>query len=42
MVNIAMENKGNFFETRIGAYQKAGVSSNPEKSSKEFRIDEDF
>jgi thiol-disulfide isomerase/thioredoxin len=42
MVNIAMENKGNFFETRIGAYQKAGVSSNPEKSSKEFRTDEDF
>ena len=44
MTNIALENKGNFFEGRIGSYQKAGVmnsTKNPEQN-KEFSLDADF
>jgi ribonucleoside-diphosphate reductase beta chain len=44
MTNIALENKGNFFEGRIGSYQKAGVmnsTKNPEQN-KEFSMDADF
>jgi ribonucleoside-diphosphate reductase beta chain len=45
MTNIALENKGNFFEGRIGTYQKSGVmDSTKEKSGmgKSFTLDADF
>ena len=49
MVNIALENKGNFFEGRIGSYQKSGVmdslkdhNSDSSNSSKGFTMDADF
>lgn len=49
MTNIALESKGNFFESRIGAYQKNGVmdslkdeSSTNNTSSKVFTTNADF
>jgi ribonucleoside-diphosphate reductase beta chain len=44
MTNIAMEVKGNFFEGRIGSYQKAGVmkTEGGNESSKVFTMDADF
>ncbi len=38
---ISLQGKTNFFEKRVGEYQKAGVM-NQEASSKSFSIDEDF
>jgi ribonucleoside-diphosphate reductase beta chain len=37
---ISMEGKTNFFEKRVGEYQKAGVGANRDKQT--FSIDEDF
>ena len=45
MVNIALENKGNFFEGRVGAYQKSGVMDSTKEngnSGKTFTMDADF
>ena len=41
MEMISMEGKTNFFEKRVGEYQKAGVANaNPE--NQKFSLDEDF
>jgi ribonucleotide reductase beta subunit family protein with ferritin-like domain len=40
MEMISLQGKTNFFEKRVGEYQKANVMSNPE--DKVFRIDMDF
>jgi ribonucleotide reductase beta subunit family protein with ferritin-like domain len=37
---ISLQGKTNFFERRVGEYQKAGVMSS--KESKEFNINADF
>jgi ribonucleoside-diphosphate reductase beta chain len=49
MSSIALESKGNFFEGRVGAYQKAGVmdalkddGNGTNTSSKSFTMDADF
>ena len=45
MINIALENKGNFFEGRVGSYQKSGVMDSTKEngnSSKSFTMDADF
>jgi ribonucleoside-diphosphate reductase beta chain len=39
MENIALEGKTNFFEKRVGEYQKAGVKN---KDTDTFSFDEDF
>lgn len=36
---IGLQGKTNFFEKRVGEYQKAGVNNN---DSKTFSLDEDF
>ena len=40
MENISLEGKSNFFERRVGEYQKAGVMSNPD--DRKFTLDADF
>lgn len=40
MMMISLEGKTNFFEKKVGEYQKCGVMSNPH--DRQFRIDEDF
>merc|ERR1712106_643621 len=40
MENISLEGKTNFFEKRVGDYQKCGVMSSPEQRS--FTLDADF
>lgn len=40
MVNIALKGKTNFFEKRVGEYQKAGVKSGSDSAA--FSTDEDF
>ncbi|MEB3205762.1 MAG: ribonucleoside-diphosphate reductase small subunit [Vampirovibrionales bacterium] len=40
MEHISLQNKSNFFECRVGAYQKAGVMSSKDKQV--FSLDEDF
>ena len=40
MEMISLQGKTNFFEKRVGEYQKAGVMN--EGASKAFSIDEDF
>jgi ribonucleoside-diphosphate reductase beta chain len=45
MINIALENKGNFFEGRVGSYQKSGVmdsTKDSKDSGKTFTMDADF
>jgi ribonucleoside-diphosphate reductase beta chain len=41
MESISLENKGNFFETRVNDYQKAGVLDNTDKDKK-YEVSEDF
>jgi len=41
MEQISMQNKTNFFEARVGSYQKAGVM-NKDVSDRAFSMDEDF
>ena len=40
MEMISLQGKTNFFEKRVGDYQKAGVMS--EKDNQVFSIDDDF
>jgi ribonucleoside-diphosphate reductase beta chain len=40
MEMISLQGKTNFFEKRVGDYQKSGVLNNQE--SKSFSLDEDF
>ena len=40
MEQISLEGKTNFFEKRVGEYQKSGVMSNPEELK--FTLDADF
>jgi ribonucleotide reductase beta subunit family protein with ferritin-like domain len=37
---ISLEGKTNFFEKRVGEYQKAGVMG--ERENQQFRLDADF
>jgi ribonucleoside-diphosphate reductase beta chain len=39
---ISLQGKTNFFEKRVGEYQKAGVLNNSDESSKSFNMDADF
>eukprot|EP00183_Erythrolobus_madagascarensis_P004765 CAMPEP_0185853376 /NCGR_PEP_ID=MMETSP1354-20130828/18730_1 /TAXON_ID=708628 /ORGANISM="Erythrolobus madagascarensis, Strain CCMP3276" /LENGTH=377 /DNA_ID=CAMNT_0028554843 /DNA_START=85 /DNA_END=1218 /DNA_ORIENTATION=- len=39
---ISLEGKTNFFEKRVGEYQKAGVSASHDKDAKLFTLDADF
>jgi ribonucleoside-diphosphate reductase beta chain len=39
MEMISMQGKTNFFERRVGEYQKAGVAT---ENNKSFSVDEDF
>ena len=42
MEMISLQGKTNFFEKRVGEYQKAGVMKNEESTSPKFSLDEDF
>lgn len=42
MEMISLQGKTNFFEKRVGEYQKAGVMSKEENSAPKFSLDEDF
>ncbi|CAL1301610.1 unnamed protein product [Larinioides sclopetarius] len=42
MENISLEGKTNFFEKRVGEYQKCGVMTFGKKDKFKFTIDEDF
>jgi ribonucleoside-diphosphate reductase beta chain len=42
MEMISLQGKTNFFEKRVGDYQKAGVMSAPAKDTVTFSLDEDF
>lgn len=39
---ISMQGKTNFFEKKVGEYQKSGVMSGVEGTKREFSVDEDF
>ena len=41
MDNISLEGKTNFFEKRVGEYQKMGVMNSPGQNH-EFTLDADF
>lgn len=41
MENISLEGKTNFFEKRVGEYQKAGVMANRDQQFV-FTVDADF
>ena len=42
MEHISLEGKTNFFEKRVGEYQKAGVMQSTPGGSRVFTLDEDF
>jgi ribonucleoside-diphosphate reductase beta chain len=42
MEMISLEGKTNFFEKRVGDYQKAGVLSEGNDSKDTFSFDDDF
>jgi len=42
MEMISLEGKTNFFERRVGEYQKAGVAMSTKEDSQEFVLDADF
>jgi len=43
MEMISLQGKTNFFEKRVGEYQKAGVMNSVEQTAKEsFTVDADF
>jgi len=42
MEHISLEGKTNFFEKRVGEYQKMGVATAGDSSARDFVIDEDF
>ena len=39
---ISLQGKTNFFEKRVGEYQKAGVLTKSDEGSKSFNLDVDF
>ena len=39
---ISLQGKTNFFEKRVGEYQKAGVLNTSDEGSKSFSLDADF
>ena len=39
---ISLQGKTNFFEKRVGEYQKANIMNNNNNNKNEFKIDEDF
>jgi ribonucleoside-diphosphate reductase beta chain len=39
---ISLQGKTNFFEKRVGEYQKAGVLNNSSEGNKSFSLDTDF
>ena len=39
---ISLQGKTNFFEKRVGEYQKAGVMNHGSEDAKSFSIDADF
>jgi hypothetical protein len=41
MANIALENKTNFFEKRVGDYAKSGVGNSAEDNALSFEGDDD-
>ena len=42
MEMISLQGKTNFFEKRVGEYQKAGVIKHGDDDSKGFNVDADF
>ena len=42
MEMISLQGKTNFFEKRVGDYQKAGVLNKQEENAPKFSLDEDF
>lgn len=47
MENLSLEGKTNFFEKRVGEYQKLGLTSSPSSnaansSGHDFSLEEDF
>ena len=42
MEMISLQGKTNFFEKRVGDYQKAGVMKGQDDSKPKFSLDEDF
>lgn len=42
MEHISLEGKTNFFEKRVGEYQKMGVMNGGSSSNREFTLDADF
>jgi ribonucleoside-diphosphate reductase beta chain len=42
MEMISLQGKTNFFEKRVGDYQKAGVMSGGNAASQTFSLEEDF
>lgn len=42
MEHISLEGKTNFFEKRVGEYQKMGVMSGNDSSQHTFTLDADF
>jgi ribonucleotide reductase beta subunit family protein with ferritin-like domain len=42
MEHISLEGKTNFFEKKVGEYQKAGVMNSKGNSAHVFTLDEDF
>lgn len=42
MEHISLEGKTNFFEKRVGEYQKMGVMNGNNSSKHEFTLDADF
>lgn len=42
MEHISLEGKTNFFEKRVGEYQKMGVMSGSGTEKHEFTLDADF
>jgi ribonucleoside-diphosphate reductase beta chain len=42
MEMISLQGKTNFFEKRVGDYQKSGVMSQAGKENQSFSLDEDF
>jgi ribonucleoside-diphosphate reductase beta chain len=42
MEMISLQGKTNFFEKRVGDYQKAGVMGNNNEEKNTFSLEEDF
>jgi ribonucleoside-diphosphate reductase subunit M2 len=42
MEHISLEGKTNFFEKKVGEYQKAGVMNSKGNEAHVFTLDEDF